>query len=69
MRKSNSCIDTFGTNKIPEDEILSKIKDKFNLTPNGIIKCLKLDRPIYKETTNYGHFGKSNLPWEKLIKF
>ncbi len=62
-------IDTFGTNKISEEEILNKIKNKFNLTPNGIINYLKLDRPIYKETTNYGHFGKSNLPWEKLIKF
>ncbi len=62
-------IDCFGTNKIPEDEILNKIKSTFNLTPMGIIKYLKLDRPIYKETTNYGHFGKSNLPWEKLIKF
>ena len=62
-------IDTFGTNKISEEEILNKIKNKFNLTPNGIINYLKLDRPIYRETTNYGHFGKSNLPWEKLIKF
>ena len=62
-------IDTFGTNKISEEEILNKIKNKFNLTPNGIINYLKLDRPIYKETTNYGHFGKSNLPWEKTVKF
>ena len=62
-------IDTFGTNKISEEEILNKIKNKFSLTPNGIINYLKLDRPIYRETTNYGHFGKSNLPWEKLIKF
>ena len=62
-------IDTFGTNKISEEEIINKIKSKFNLTPNGIIKYLKLARPIYKETTNYGHFGKSNLSWEKLIKF
>ena len=62
-------VNTFGTNKIPEEEIINKIKSKFNLTPNGIIKYLKLARPIYKETTNYGHFGKSNLSWEKLIKF
>ena len=62
-------IDTFGTNKISEKEILDKVKNKFNLTPNGIINYLKLDRPIYKETTNYGHFGKENLPWEKTVKF
>ena len=62
-------IDTFGTNKISEEEILDKVKNKFNLTPNGIINYLKLDRPIYKETTNYGHFGKENLPWEKTVKF
>lgn len=61
-------IDTFGTNKIPEEEILEKIKEKFDLTPNGIIEYLKLKEPIYKKTTNYGHFGKDELPWEKLIE-
>ena len=38
------------------------------LVPGGIIKSLDLRRPIYKQTTNYGHFGKENLPWEKIIK-
>jgi S-adenosylmethionine synthetase len=61
-------IDTFGTNEIPEEEILKKVQDKFVLTPNGIIEYLDLQKPIYKETTNYGHFGKNNLPWEKIIK-
>ena len=61
-------VDTFGTGKIPENEIVKKIKDKFNLTPRGIIETLDLRKPIYKQTTNYGHFGKENLPWEKIIK-
>ena len=61
-------IDTFGTNKISEDEILNKIKNKFDLTPLGIISYLDLRTPIYKFTTNYGHFGKDFLSWEKIIK-
>ena len=60
-------IDTFGTNKISEDEILNKIKNKFDLTPLGIINYLNLRTPIYKSTTNYGHFGKDFLSWEKII--
>ena len=40
----------------------------FDLTPNGIIEYLGLKEPIYTRTTNYGHFGKENLPWEKIIK-
>jgi len=60
-------IDTFGTNKISEDEILNKIKNKFDLTPLGIINYLNLRTPIYKSTTNYGHFGKEFLSWEKII--
>ena len=61
-------VDTFGTNTIPEDEIVNKIINKFVLTPRGIINYLDLQRPIYKETTNYGHFGKNNLPWEKIVE-
>ena len=60
-------VDTFGTNIISEEEIIKKIK-KSDLTPNGIIKYLNLKNPIFTETTNYGHFGKENLPWEKIIK-
>ena len=58
-------INTFGTNSIPEEEI---VKKNFDLTPNGIIKRLDLLKPIYKLTTNYGHFGKKELSWEKVIK-
>ena len=61
-------VDTFGTNEIPEQEIIEKIQNTFDLTPTGIINYLDLKRPIYKLTTNYGHFGKKELPWEKIIK-
>ena len=60
-------IDTFGTNTIPEDEILEIINKNFDLTPKGIIEYLSLREPIYTKTTNYGHFGKNDLPWEKII--
>ena len=61
-------VDTFGTGKIPDNEIVKKIRNTFKLTPRGIINSLELRRPIYKQTTNYGHFGKENLPWENVIK-
>ena len=62
-------VNTFGTGKIPEEEIENKIQKTFDLTPRGIIETLDLRRPIFKQTTNYGHFGKDNLPWEQIIKF
>ncbi len=61
-------VNTFGTNTIPEEEIINKIYQKFDLTPKGIIKYLGLQSPIYRQTTNYGHFGKQNLSWEKIIE-
>ena len=61
-------VNTFGTNTIDEQEIINKINNKFNLTPRGIINYLELQKPIYRKTTNYGHFGKKGLPWEKIIK-
>ena len=62
------CVNTFGTSGKTEEELVKIIKDKFDLTPNGIIEYLGLKEPIYTRTTNYGHFGKENLPWEKIIK-
>ena len=62
------CINTFGTATIPEDEIIELIRNKFDLTPDGIIRYLDLKQPIYEKTTNYGHFGKKDLPWEQIIK-
>ncbi len=61
-------IDTFGTGKY-SDEAIAKIVDKvFDFRPVAIIEKLHLNAPIFRETTNYGHFGKDNLPWEKCDK-
>ena len=61
-------VDTHGTNKVPENEIVNKINQNFDLSPGGIIENLNLRRPIYKQTAAYGHFGRNdiNLPWEEL---
>lgn len=61
-------VDSFNTSKINESKIIELIKSEFKLTPKEIISQLDLRNPIYKLTTNYGHFGKENLPWEKLDK-
>lgn len=61
-------INTFGTGTKSEEELIKIIKEKFNLTPRGIIEYLNLKNPIYTKTTNYGHFGKKELPWEKIIE-
>lgn len=63
-------VDTYGTGKLSDEEIISRIEHGFDLTPNGIINCLNLRRPIYKQTAVYGHFGRTDieLPWEKLDK-
>ena len=62
-------VDTFGTATIPEEKIVEQIYEKFDLTPRGIINYLGLQNPIYTKTTNYGHFGKLDLPWEKIINW
>ena len=62
-------VNTFRTNTIPEEEIIKKIEEKFDLTPRGIINYLELQKPIYRKTTNYGHFGKKDLAWEKIVTF
>ena len=63
-------VNTYGTEKIDEDSILELISKNFDLSPEGIIKELDLNRPIYRQTAAYGHFGRSDLdlPWEKLDK-
>lgn len=61
-------IDCFGTNRVPEGLIIKLIKERFDLTPNGIIEYLKLKEPIYSKTTNYGHFGREEFTWEKIIQ-
>ena len=61
-------IETFGTSKVPEEKIEKAIRKVFSFKPADIIAQLDLLRPIYKKTTNYGHFTKSDLPWEKTDK-
>ena len=63
-------VDTFGTGKKSNQELVDLIRKHFDLRPAGIIKMLDLRRPIYKQTAAYGHFGRNDLdlPWEKLDK-
>ncbi|MGL5378643.1 methionine adenosyltransferase [Clostridium sp.] len=63
-------VETFGTGKITEEEIVSVVEKAFDLRPGAIIRDLELRRPIYKQTAAYGHFGRNdlNLPWEQLNK-
>lgn len=61
-------VTTYGTAKVSDEAIIEAVRTVFPLTPKGIINHLNLRRPIYKLTTNYGHFGKDNLPWEQLDK-
>jgi len=61
-------INTFNTNKIPEEKILEIINKVFNFEPSNIIKELDLRKPIYHLTTCFGHFGKKELLWERLDK-
>ena len=60
-------VDTFGTGKVAEDRIVAAIEKVFDLRPAAIIDKLELQRPIYKKTSNYGHFGRedADFTWEK----
>jgi len=59
-------IETFGTGRQPDDEILVFAHDLLVPSVKNIIETLDLKRPIYSQTTAYGHFGKPNLPWEQI---
>jgi S-adenosylmethionine synthetase len=63
-------VETFGTGKLPETEILELIRGHFDLRPAAIIHNLDLRRPIYRPTASYGHFGRDDLdlPWERTDK-
>ena len=61
-------VDTFGTGKVDEEKIVKAVEKIFSFKPADIIKQLDLLRPIYRKTTNYGHFTKPDLPWEKTNK-
>lgn len=60
-------VDTFGTGKIKQEDIVRLVRDNFVLTPKGIIETLDLRRPIYRKTAAYGHFGRndSDFTWER----
>ncbi len=59
-------IDTFGTNRVPEKQILMFVNQNFNFRVQNIIDELDLLRPIYKQTASFGHFGREEFPWEKI---
>lgn len=63
-------VDTFGTGKLEDEKLVEIVRENFDLRPAGIIKMLDLRRPIYKQTSAYGHFGRNDLdlPWEKTDK-
>lgn len=63
-------VDTFNTGKVSDEKLVELIRENFELRPAGIIKDLDLQRPIYKQTAAYGHFGRDDLdlPWERLDK-
>ncbi len=61
-------VNTFGTEKIAQDKIISLIKEFFDLRPYGLIQMLDLIQPIYQKTASYGHFGRDIFPWEKTDK-
>ena len=61
-------IDTFGTSKHSEEQLIALVRRHFDLRPYGLIKMLDLERPIYKQTAAYGHFGRDGLPWEQTDK-
>ncbi|MCE0724537.1 MULTISPECIES: methionine adenosyltransferase [Legionella] len=61
-------VETFGTGRLQDSEIIELINAHFDLTPQGIIEYHDLLRPIYRQTATYGHYGRENLPWERLDK-
>ena len=66
-RPTSIMVDTFGTGKLSDSELVDIIRRHFDLRPAGIIRMLDLRRPIYKQTAAYGHFGRDDLdlPWER----
>ena len=69
-RPLSLAIETFGTGKIPDEQILELINEHFDFRPAAIIRDLDLRRPIYKNTAAYGHFGRDDIdaPWERTDK-
>lgn len=61
-------VDTFGTGKVSDERLVQLVRKNFDLRPYGLIEMLDLKRPIYQETATFGHFGRSQFPWEKTDK-
>uniref|UniRef100_UPI0040495B8E methionine adenosyltransferase n=1 Tax=Cephaloticoccus sp. TaxID=1985742 RepID=UPI0040495B8E len=61
-------VETFGTGKVDDEVITKAVREIFSFKPADIVAQLNLLRPIYRRTTNYGHFGKTGLPWEQTNK-
>lgn len=61
-------VETFGTSKLAEDQLIALIRRHFDLRPYGLIQMLDLERPIYRATAAYGHFGRNEFPWEQTNK-
>ncbi|MEH8020530.1 methionine adenosyltransferase [Rheinheimera metallidurans] len=61
-------IETFGTSKLSEEQLIKLIREHFDLRPYGLIEMLQLERPIYLPTAAYGHFGRDEFPWEQTDK-
>ena len=61
-------LETFGTSKLEEAELIKLVREHFDLRPYGLIEMLKLERPIYRPTAAYGHFGRDEFPWEQTDK-
>lgn len=59
-------VDAMGTAKVPVERITEAVRQVFSFKPAAIVKQLDLLRPIYRSTTNYGHFGKADMPWEQI---
>ena len=59
-------VDTFGTGRLSDDVLCDWVRNCFDLRPGAIIQYLKLDSPIFAATTNYGHFGRCEFPWEQV---
>ena len=60
-------VDTFGTGTMEDAKLEDLVREKFDLSPSGIIRTFSLLRPIYQQNVNYGHFGKAGAPWEEIV--
>jgi S-adenosylmethionine synthetase len=61
-------VDTFGTGKVPDSRLAEAVRKTFDMTPRAIIKTLDLRKPVFRDTSVYGHFGRPAFSWEKTDK-